>query len=213
MFYDVYLVIVLTPYSMEQSPSWEANRSSASQEIPRILWYLKIHYHIHKCPPPVPILSQLDPFHTPTSHFLNDPTQYYHPIKPSTSYSNINVVRTAWRWPVKCRIAVFIKRNNFMLPVIQQNFTFCWPCIMLWFLVMTNVMLKFLSLCSFLFVTLYMFRATPCSSLGETNCINTTSDICYSMSVKKWHIPDVVLIQLILFITSMRLLETCRELK
>ena len=65
-----YLLTHLPTYYMHQGPSWEANRISANQEIPRILWNPKVHYRIHKCPPPVPILSQIDPVHTPTSHFL-----------------------------------------------------------------------------------------------------------------------------------------------
>ena len=37
---------------MKHSPSWEANRFSASQEFLRILWKPMNHYRSHKGPPP-----------------------------------------------------------------------------------------------------------------------------------------------------------------
>jgi hypothetical protein len=87
---DILIPEYLLIYSMYQSPSWEANRFSASQEIPLILWNQKVHYRFHKCPPPFPIMSHTDPVHAPTSYFLKiylniillsmtvSPKQYYY---------------------------------------------------------------------------------------------------------------------------------------
>ena len=66
---------------MQQSASWETNRFSAIQEIPRILWNPKFHYRIQ-------VLairqSQIDPVHALTSHFLQT---HFNIILPSATGS------------------------------------------------------------------------------------------------------------------------------
>jgi hypothetical protein len=47
--------------SVEQSPSWEANTSSVSQEITRILWNPEVNYGVRKSTSAVPILSHINP--------------------------------------------------------------------------------------------------------------------------------------------------------
>ena len=84
-----YLLSCLLTYSMEQSPSWEANQFSACQKIPRILWNPKIHYHVYKSP--IPILSQINPVHAPTSHFLKIHLNIIHPSMPGSSKFSLSL--------------------------------------------------------------------------------------------------------------------------
>jgi len=69
---------------MQQNPSWEANRFTASQKIRSIIWNPKVYYCIHKNPPTVPILSQNNPHHAP-SHFLMIRLNIILPSTPGSS--------------------------------------------------------------------------------------------------------------------------------
>jgi len=89
---------LILPYSMEQRPSWEANQFLDSQEIPHILWNPKVHYRTHKCLPSVPILSQLDSVHTPTSHFLKVETCLI--LRIILQNTVINVHRSSRKVPI-----------------------------------------------------------------------------------------------------------------
>ena len=95
----------LTTNSMEQSRSQEANRFSARQEIPSIVWNRKVHYRIHKSPPPVPVLTRAIQS-TPPSHFL-------------WIYLNIIISST----PVSSKWSVFLRFPH-QIPVYTSSFPY-----------------------------------------------------------------------------------------
>ena len=71
---------------MEQSPPREANSSTASQEIPLILWNPKVYRDVYHSPPQVLILSQTNAVHDFPSHSQKINFNIIFP--PSTRFSS-----------------------------------------------------------------------------------------------------------------------------
>ena len=68
---EVYLLTYLLTYLVHE----KLTGSAASQEIPRILWNAKVQCRIYKCPPHVPILSQISSPCLPNT-LSDDPAHY-----------------------------------------------------------------------------------------------------------------------------------------
>jgi hypothetical protein len=67
-------------------------------------------------------------------------------------------------WEIRVKCHKCFKEHHIqgaaVKPHVQpHNFTFCWPCIMLWFLVNDKHDAQFFTMYLFLFLTLYTFRA------------------------------------------------------
>ena len=94
---QILLVASHVTNSMEQSSSSES--TTASQEIPYLLWNLKLQYHVHKNLSPVPIPSQINPVHDLSFDVLK---ACFNIILPSTTRSS------------KCSLSLMFPTKRYM---------------------------------------------------------------------------------------------------
>jgi hypothetical protein len=87
---------------IEQNLSLQADRSSSSQDFPRIVRKTKARCRLQKCATSVIILSQINPFHDRSSYFFEVLFYYY-----STIYANVFQEFFSFRFSYQNPVCIF----------------------------------------------------------------------------------------------------------